>query len=355
MPRKKHPNTLYIAGDYVTLRKRKGKYLFIDCYEDGERKYISFGKDFVLKGNEFDALKIEKAKEIAMKHEKEIQAKGMAWLMKGKLKINFVDFFERIAREKNTKPYSNTLAHLRRFLGAKKWFLLEITDADLALFQKYLLKQVSDTSVHTYMTVLKTAFTIARKENLLDERANPFTDFEIVKRGQTQREYLTFDELQRLNKAECADYDTKRAFLFACYTGLRISDIRALTWKDVQNNRIEIKMQKTDDVLYVDLNDSAQDLLGFRCKQASDASVFTLPEEKRLGRVLLRWAKNAAIEKHVTFHVARHTFATLLLTSGTDIYTASKLLGHKDVKVTQIYAKIVDEKKKAAINSLPTL
>jgi integrase len=352
---KKHKHTVYYAGDFVTLRKRQGKYLFLDVYQDGMRKYEGFGKDFVLKGDEFDALKVEKAKEIALQREKEVKTKGMAWLLKGKLKINFVDFFERVAREKDSKPYSNTLSHLRRFLGSQTWFLHEITDMDLEQFQKYLLQKVSETSVHTYMTVLKSAFVVARKEKLLDASQNPFVDFDIVKRGQAQREYLTFDEIQRLNQAECADSDTKRAFLFSCYTGLRISDVRALTWQHVQNNRIEIKMKKTDAPICIDLSESAQMLLGKRGTAALTSAVFSLPEEMRLGRILVRWAKQAQIHKHITFHVARHTFATLLLTSGSDVYTASKLLGHKDVRVTQIYAKIVDEKKKSAINNLPTL
>lgn len=356
MPKKKHPNTVYHTGDFVTLRKRRGKYLFLDCYEDGKRKYISFGKDFVLWGDEFDALKIEKAKEIAMQHEKEIKAQGMAWLLKGKLKINFVDFFERIAREKSSKTYDSTLAHLKRFLGVKTWLLHEITILDLVNFQKHLLGVCAVSSTRLYMTILKSVFKQAQKEKLLDANKNPFIDFELAEKdGEAQRQYLTFEEIQLLSKTECQDEESKRAFLFTCFTGLRVSDVRALTWQHVQNDRIEIKMQKTNETVYVDLSDTARQLLGKRGKAQLTDTIFALPEEKRLSRILSRWAKTAKLEKHLTMHVGRHTFATLLLTSGTDVLTASKLLGHKDVKTTQIYAKIVDAKKKAAINSLPTL
>jgi integrase len=352
---KKHPNTLYRAGEYVKLRKRGGKYLFLDIYEDGKRRFETLPKQYHLCKDEFDHLRIEKAKQIAMQREKEVQIKGVAWLLQDKLRINVIDYFKTIAHKKNQKPYLNTLAHLKRFLGAKKWIFNEVTENDIQNFQTYLRTIVSDTSVHTYMSVLKAAFNLAQKERKLQADKNPFAAFDIVKRSHSQREYLTLEELRTLSIADCDDTETKRGFLFSCYTGLRLSDVRALTWKNVQNNRIEIRMKKTDEAMYLDLNDTAKDLLGKRGKAALDSLVFTLPEEKRLGRVLLRWAKNAGLVKHLTFHVGRHTFATLLLTHGTDIYTASKLLGHKDVKVTQMYAKIVDEKKKAAINSLPNL
>ena len=70
---------------------------------------------------------------------------------------------------------------------------------------------------------------------------------------------------------------------------------------------------------------------------------------------LKRWAKAAEIDKNISFHTARHTFATMLLTLDVDLYTVSKLLGHKDIKTTQIYAKIIDKKKQDAVNKIPQL
>ena len=80
-----------------------------------------------------------------------------------------------------------------------------------------------------------------------------------------------------------------------------------------------------------------------------NTTVFSVPSPTQLGRVIRQWCKDAAIDKRVSFHTARHTFATLALTQGVDLYTVSKLLGHKTIQATQIYAKIVDEKKKAAL------
>ncbi len=85
-----------------------------------------------------------------------------------------------------------------------------------------------------------------------------------------------------------------------------------------------------------------------------NTNIFSMRSETHLSKVLKQWCKDAGIDKRVSFHTARHTFATLALTQGVDLYTVSKLLGHKTIQATQIYAKIVDEKKKAAMELLPT-
>ena len=86
------------------------------------------------------------------------------------------------------------------------------------------------------------------------------------------------------------------------------------------------------------------------------SAVFDLiPSENKINKHIKNWIQAAGINKHVTFHISRHNFATLLLSSDIDIYTVSKLLGHKDVKVTQIYAKLIDKKRDEAIEKLPKI
>ena len=83
--------------------------------------------------------------------------------------------------------------------------------------------------------------------------------------------------------------------------------------------------------------------------------VFDMPCRFHYNQILKSWTKNAGINKNLTSHIARHTFATLSLSSGADLYTVSKLLGHKDIATTQIYAKIIDKKKEEAVDMLPAL
>ena len=151
----------------------------------------------------------------------------------------------------------------------------------------------------------------------------------------------------------------KQAFLFSCLCGLRVSDIRKLKWNDLQKSgeriRIEIKMQKTKEPLYLPISDEALKWLPQQNEAKGDDLIFPLTHEGTINKILQKWAKDAGVIKHISFHVARHTHATMMLTLGADLYTVSKLLGHKNIATTQIYAKIVDKKKEEAISLIPNL
>lgn len=107
---------------------------------------------------------------------------------------------------------------------------------------------------------------------------------------------------------------------------------------------------KTKDPIYLPLSQQAMKWLPERGDAKDEDKVFDLPSESRICIILDKWAKAAGITKHVTYHVSRHSFATMMLTLDVDIYTTSKLLGHKNIATTQIYAKIIDQKKDEAVN-----
>lgn len=170
-----------------------------------------------------------------------------------------------------------------------------------------------------------------------------------------QREYLTIDELNTLAATPCDRPIMKRASLFSALTGMRHSDIQKLKWKEIikdgEHYRILFTQQKTKGVQYMPISDQAYQLCGERGE--SDRLVFEgLQDPSWINKPLERWIKAAGITKHITFHCFRHTYATLQLTNGTDIYTVSKMLGHTKVTTTQIYAKIVDEKKEQAADTI---
>lgn len=138
----------------------------------------------------------------------------------------------------------------------------------------------------------------------------------------------------------CRRDDIGKAYLFACFSGLRISDIRALRWKNiiVEDGQFfaMLFMQKTGKELKIPLPDKAMEIISIRGND--EDKVFFLPSNPTVEDNLKKWAEAAGINKHLTFHTARHTYATLLLTLGADLYTVSKMLGHTNVATTQIYA-----------------
>ena len=175
---------------------------------------------------------------------------------------------------------------------------------------------------------------------------------------ESQREYLTFEELQALANSDCKFPILKKAFLFSCLTGLRWGDIHKLRWSQIRDerniHRIIFTQQKTKDLEYMYISKQARDLIGKKPK--GDERVFVgLQYSTAITTELLRWCMKAGINKHITFHCARHTAATLLLDAGADLYSVMKILGHKDIRTTQIYARIMDKKLLETAELLPEL
>lgn len=212
-------------------------------------------------------------------------------------------------------------------------------------------------SCNLYYSKLAAALNDAYKKGLIP--GNPATrlqDDEKAKTQQVERAYLTAEEIKRLLPAACPNNQVRAAFLFSCACGLRWSDIEALTWEKIHQTgnawQVETRMLKTQKLLYLPLGPEAVRFLPDRGSKTAKDRVFDLPSFKAANYAVKKWVERAGIDKYITFHCARHTFATLELTQGADLYTVSKLLGHSDIKITQIYAAIVDKKKQEAVNLL---
>jgi integrase len=164
------------------------------------------------------------------------------------------------------------------------------------------------------------------------------------------------EELLAVAKKECEIPVLKSAFLFSCLTGLRWSDIEKLTWSEIQHtevggNVIRFRTQKTKSFENHFISKQAFELLGERGNP--DDKVFAGLKYSAWNNLKLQqWIFKADIHKTITFHCARHTYATLQISLGTDVYTLQSMLGHKSIKNTQIYAKIMDDRKKEAANRL---
>lgn len=173
--------------------------------------------------------------------------------------------------------------------------------------------------------------------------------------GESERVFLTIEELRRFVSLNPTDHYL-RAYLFSCFCGLRWGDIKALRWGDVHSDggRIfaRIRMQKTQRDLLLPLSESAVRWLPQRDMASDEDRVFDIHEPATAQSRVRKAAAQLGIRKHLKFHTARHTFATSLLTKGADLYTTSKLLGHTNIRTTQIYAQIVDNKKREAVDLL---
>lgn len=289
-------------------------------------------------------------------------------------KTTLLDFYEMKKEERyqtkgNYDNWDAAQKHLERYSPNHITF----NDVDIDFikgFKKYLdtvavtksKKNLSQNTKHTYFNKFKACLNAAFEEGYLKE--NLIKKVKGFAMGESTREYLTSDELQRLSKTPCKFPILKRAFLFSTLTGIRWSDINKLVWSEVRDEgkdeagnsifRIVFQQKKTEGVEYLYISKQARNLLGER-EEPKDRVFRNLHYSAHMNLQLLRWCMFAGITKHITFHSARHTNAVLLLENGADIYTVSKRLGHKEIRTTEIYAKIIDKKMKEAANLVPKL
>jgi integrase len=324
----------------------------------GQREY-QFLKIYIL-GKEDTKKQDEESLRLAIaireKRELElIQSEVGFQLDSWKSKANFVDYFGITAESKppSERAWRSTFSHLKNFTGGKIAFR-NIDEKFCESFNEYLLGQVATNTASVDFTIFKSCLNKAVKEKIIE--LNP-ARYIRIKMVDVEREFLTMEEIQRLRDTPSLDIDMKNAFLFACFTGLRISDIQELTFDNIENGYLTFRQKKTNGVDRAKLHPDALRLVDEQRSYAgpNDETVFNLKTHQWLTKRLKSWVRDSGINKEITFHCARHTFATLCLTHDIDLYTVSKLLGHKDIKSTQIYAKLIDKKKDEAIDKLPTL
>ena len=337
----------------VKLREKKlsngDRSLYLDIYHHGKRTY-DYLKLYLTGDKTQDAETRRIAETIRSRREIELQASEHGIMPAHIRGANFVDYFKVLSDEKNHSSWNATYLQLNEYTKGSLTFGA-LTPDMVEGFRNYLLGKVHANTAHLYFSKFKAGLSRAVREGKLVK--SPAINVEPIKQEDSERVFLTLDELRKLEKASCPNHETKRAFLFACYTGLRISDVRALRWSMIRNGQIEYRQKKTTRIEYLPLSAQAQKYLGEPGEP--DAAVFNLPTHAPIYHALTKWAQGAGVTKPTSFHVSRHTFATLALTYGADLYTVSKLLGHASVRTTEVYGKIVDEKKKAAVELIPGL
>ena len=357
---KKKLNTLN-DGKQIKLRAQKNNeqkfHLYLD-YHFNYKRERQFLKLYVTDKRTADnEIKIREAS--LLRDRKEIQLYGISEIQEFKLnkekyKVDFIDYFEFLVihRKKSDKSWHHALKHLKKITEYKPITFAQITQKFSENFKIYLEENLAPNTAHTYFSKFKTSLNHAIQDGILD-KANP-AQFLTIKQQKTIREFLEQEDINRLIKTPCMDEQTRRAFLFACFTGLRISDMKKLSWDEIKNGFLHFRQKKTNDPLRIKLHKAALKILELQNNGKKDDLVFKLiPSENKINKHIKRWVEDAGINKNVTFHTARHTFATLLLNNGVDVFTVKEYLGHQDVKITQIYTKLIDKEKDKAIDLLP--
>jgi len=306
---------------------------------------------------------IDFANKILIQKQADINSGKFGFQNTSKLNTNFLNYFHSIIEKRNHhRNWITTYKYLQEYSNSEITFK-DVDESFSSGFLDYLknvkTKQgnnLTQNTVYAYFSKYKACLNKAYKEKLIFQ--NPIKFIEGVKKAETKREYLTLEEIEKMAQFDLKNTLLKKAFLFSCLTGLRWSDIKNLSWSNIQDfnggHRIVFKQKKTKGIEYLDVSKQARELLG-TSKNENDKIFEGLNYSIAMNRKLRKWCENAGINKYISFHSSRHTFAVLQLSLGTDIYTLSKLLGHKDLTSTQIYAKIVDEKKKEAIDRIPEI
>ena len=278
----------------------------------------------------------------------------------------FVAYYKSIINKKEGSTrdsWSSAFKTLVEYTGGSIIFA-DINEVFLEGYKSYLLKdkinnkdvasKLSKNSASTYFKKIRSALRNAYREGLIQVDYNLRVD--PIKYTQTRREYLSYEELNTLYKTYCQNDILKRASIFSALTGLRFSDIQKMRWNEIEyiNGRgyvLNYTQKKTKEVETLPISEQAFNLLG-KSNGISEMVFEGLNYSSLLNNQLKVWISFAGITKKITFHCFRHTYATIQLQMGTDIYTISKMLGHSKIETTSIYAKLVDESKRKAANAI---
>lgn len=272
--------------------------------------------------------------------------------------VSLREYVQTIIQTKNgsTRRRYVALNNILHGYCRSSMLVTDITPAWFTGFMDHISKQgYAPNTVSVYVATMRYIINQAYREGLLP--TNPIANIKGIGWEETNRTYLTVDEVRKLAATPCRNEVTKRAFLFGCLTGVRGCDIRSLTWGDVHEQdgytRIIFRQRKTKGQEYLDISAQAASLMGERGRD--NEAVFSLVDPRSVSKHIFSWVSAAGIAKHVTFHASRHTFAVMMLGLGTDIYTVSKLLGHRELSTTQVYAHVLDKAKREAVDKIPDL
>ena len=344
--------------------KEGGVSFSIDIYFKGQRQQV---KTDIQVGRS-EGREYKKARQQAEARAAELAAQlkidpAAVFLGKERRGNDFLEYFKQVMNDekKSESSYKNALKHLRDFNGEKPLPMANICQTWAERFRAYIDDlSLKETTKQNYLLALKIILKRAAEENLIPDFSRKIKQFG---KNDVALKYLTVEQIKTLEATPCSLPAIKAAFLFSCFSGLRASDLEALKDGDIQQDgdrvTIRFKAQKTQRWERLTLGAQALKYLDESKKQhkdreTGDSKVFLLPSRAWSVKVVRAWGAAAGIPFNLGFHCGRHSFAVLSLQNGVDLYTLSKLMGHATITATQIYAKVVDETKTAAMDKLPS-
>lgn len=367
----------------VTLRTKQLKdgsqSLYLDVYENGKRRYEylrlylipevdddakSLNKNALKKANELKSKYILGQRNPFQEKEEETFVTMQEWLTEYSRRINEERKVSNAPRQQ-TKRVVGLLESYLCSIKKKNIRLSEFGKAEAKGFLKYLseyhgerVERFSKSTLAVYQQRIVAIFNAAVRDGLITK--NPFgllTKEERFKKPYLIKEVLSVEEVKKIAATKIGNNQVRIGFLFACFTGLRLSDIRSLKWSDIVDmgtyKAIIKEQKKTKNQVVVPLCNTA---LLFLPEQQNDDFVFHLPKWHSGVRDALKIiAKAAGIKKNVGFHTSRRTFATLTLSVCNNLKQVSVLLGHKSIENTQRYAEVMLADKADAVNRMDSV
>ena len=364
------------AKEPIKLRMKKlangNQSLYLDYFNDGEREYEFLRLYLIPEHTPTDKAANTQTMTLAnaIKAQKVVELQNTAHgfsVSSSRQKVNVMGYIKKFTESKkgNIDGYLIMSRHLEAYRGNKITF----RDVDKKFCEGFIEhlstttnrnrdddKPLSQTTQHHYLTLFNTILKRAIADDIIQQ--NPFDKIRDdckPKKEKGKIVFLTIDEIRAMEQTPMPRPKIREAFLFSCFTGLRLSDVQGLTWANLQrdsngNTYLNYKQQKTKKQEYLPIPNKAISFLPDRTDAADNDTIFKLPCRGYVNNYLRKWAFDAEVKKHIHFHVARHTYATLLLSKEVPIETVSKNLGHSEIRVTQIYAKVIPKAQIDAVN-----
>ena len=335
-----------------------------DCYHEGQRMSVKTGHK-VDPGKKRDYNNAMRFAQVKAKELEELLKTDPAAVFEKKQRgqLDFIEYCKNLAKERNNHPpWTTMIVHLGRF-HETKLPMAQVTEIFASRFRSYLgrLESCNSTTRRNYLITFKIALKAAAKDGYISDFTSRLANFKIA---ETQRNFLTVEQIEALSAAVCPREDIRFAFLFSCFTGLRLSDVEKLVFENVQiiqgRRYIAYQQKKSKKYELLPLNKQAEEYLekaaSLHVRQPKEVnSIFALPSRATILKTLRVWGQNAGLPFNLHFHISRHTYAALSLQGGVPIYNLSKMMGHSTVAMTEIYSHMISDAKIAAVDALPTL